>query len=135
MENADLQKAIAEVINRSLNGLDTAASFVKDQLPDVVSQLLVWTIAVNITHIILWLILLLFTTWYGRRLTKDGIKHFIPYKGFTLRGIFHIFMVCALLITIPAMVIPAITETVKVIVAPKLFLVDYVADFARANKR
>lgn len=132
---AELQDALAAVINRSLNGLDAAASFVKEQLPDVISQLLVWTIAVNIIHISLWVILLLITVGYGVRLRKRGIKHVTPNQGLTLGGTIHIILIFAVLIAIPTAVVGAVTETIKVVVAPKLFLIDYVKDLSKSGAR
>lgn len=123
----DLQDAIATVINRSLAGLDTATSFVKGQLPDIISQLLTWTIALNITTMVLWLILLLITILYSRRLKKRGIQ-VIGKNSPTVGGVILVLLSFVTLCVLSLAVIPAIIETVKVIFAPKLFLIDYVKD-------
>lgn len=130
----DLQDAIAVAINRSLAGLDTAASFVKEQLPDIISQLLTWTIALNITKLVLWFILFLITMIYLWRFKKSGGEYFAS-GGPTVGGCIGLILLAGSVIVLGALVIPAIVETIKVIYAPKLFLIDYVKDLATPKGR
>ena len=40
--NDVLKQAVAKIIEKSLQGIDTATSFLSAQLPDVIHQLLMW---------------------------------------------------------------------------------------------
>ena len=40
--NEELQKALGELLNKTLNGIDTASGFLTEQLPEVIQQLLMW---------------------------------------------------------------------------------------------
>lgn len=130
--NPDLQDAVATVINRSLSGLDTATTFVKEQLPDIIRQLLTWTLAVNVAYIAMWFILLIVTLITWRRMSKKGIPHW-KNEHPTVAGALHIVMGVATLLILILVVIPSTTQAIKVVVAPKLFLIDYVTDLAKSS--
>lgn len=132
--NPDLQDAVATVINRSLSGLDTAATFVREQLPSVITELLTWTVAVNVTYIAMWFILLIVTLITWRCMAKKGIPHWTENSP-TVAGVIHLVMVSATLLILILVVIPSTTQTIKAIVAPKLFLIDYVTDLTKPSPR
>ena len=67
--NNNLQDALATLINKTVTGADAATSFLQQQVPDVIHQLLVWKMAeagVTIASLILLFIVafVVFWKWY-----------------------------------------------------------------------
>ncbi|WFQ80739.1 hypothetical protein PXH59_06380 [Xenorhabdus sp. SF857] len=71
MENAD--KALAELINKALSGIDGMIGFGKDQLPTVIEQLMLWQLWANGLLFILFLALTLLVGYIWKRATESYI--------------------------------------------------------------
>ena len=51
--NEELQKALAELLSKANNGIDAAGGFIEAELPEVISQLLMWKTAYNLIYIVI----------------------------------------------------------------------------------
>jgi len=75
----ELQKALAEMVNKTVSALESGASFVASEIPDVAQQLLMWKLAESLAFFLVGLILiftpvvLLFK--YGGVGEKEGHYH------------------------------------------------------------
>lgn len=73
MENLD--EALAQLINTALNGLDSSVGFLQAELPDVISQLLIWHGARSGVFFVLGVILMFVWVPIALRI----VKGFKPY--------------------------------------------------------
>jgi len=131
--NESLQKAITELLTRSVEGVDAATAFISQELPDYVYQLLLWYSFHSVfwgTVFTLGLGSLFFVAyrrfwmWSKREMEKDIHKDNDGwYFGRAMLGIFA--------------VLPFIggfsyyMEAVKIWIAPKLWLVEYASNFVK----
>src|SRR5690554_3679783 len=54
----ELQKALAEMVNKTVSALESGASFVASEIPDVAQQLLMWKLAESLAFFLVGLILI-----------------------------------------------------------------------------
>jgi len=54
----ELQKALAEMVNKTVSALESGASFVASEIPDVAQQLLVWKLTESLAFFLVGLILI-----------------------------------------------------------------------------
>lgn len=62
--NEELQKTLADIINRVTTGADAAIQFGKEQIPDVLKQLLIWNFAYNFAISVLALLVIIGYAWF-----------------------------------------------------------------------
>lgn len=123
--NEELQKKLVELINGAQKAGTEAFLFTKEQVPDVIQQLLVWKLTQGLLQGILGLIALtlvgvfLFKIWF-----PDVKKDFEGNPGIQIGG-----GVAALVISIFGFVgaIEGFSVALKIWLAPKIFLIEYAA--------
>ena len=134
-----LDQALVNIINKTTAGIDSATTFLSEQIPDVVQQLLLWHFTYNLVLFISGVVLLIVTgvVLYkyggkGRELTQEE-RRYSKYvstithdedgnagpqllaTGFVT---FAILMVSSTLINL---------TWLKIWLAPKIFLIEYTA--------
>ena len=125
--NEQLQKVLADIITRVTSGADAAIQFGKEQIPEVLKQLLVWNFTLSfmiwffatsiIVGYVIWL-LTKFRWWFKNKRTttieQDGLYDTIT----TIWGIISFIMIIVFWYNL---------DWLKICVAPKLYLLEYAA--------
>lgn len=130
--NEQLQKVLADIITRVTSGADAAIQFGKEQIPEVLKQLLVWNFTFSfmvwlsataiIVGYVFWL-LIKFKWWFKNQITttteQDGLYITITVIG----GIISIIMIFVFWCNL---------DWLKIWVAPKLYLLEYAASLIKS---
>jgi hypothetical protein len=129
MVDPELQKSIAAILQKALQGIEAGTDFLKNQLPDVLQQLLTYSLYFDVISIALvWVYLfsyvILVVFFFRRSLYEDDhVLYPLPFL-ITLVGL------GAAVLLIGIILIPDIYDIVKIAYAPKLFLLEYAAHLA-----
>jgi len=124
MDN-ELQKQIADVLQKALAAAQKGGEWIAGQVPDVLQQLLLWTIAQGVLALlaiiaiaIAWRMFL--PRWWAW--CKDGEKY--EDRHMTVILVIFTALPCAALVS---WLISLVVDGFKAAIAPKLFLLEYVA--------
>ncbi len=118
-------QAIAELIDRTVNGIDAGTEFMQEQLPDYIHQLLAWFFWYNVAWATIWLVFMLALLFIAYRLYKiDADPDNKEATVFFLFG--AVPMVPCFFISIDFWM-----DALQVHIAPKVFLVNYAAGLIR----
>ena len=121
--NDELQKALSEIINKTLKGVDAGVSFLQQELPEVIQQLLIWH-AVESALLCLTLFLAsLLCAWGAKKIWVFGKAEGCGAEGFAL-------IPGAIGVAFAAFAINT-TTWLKILIAPKLYLVEYAASLIK----
>lgn len=149
-----LQAALAELINKANQGVDGAVSFMSAELPDVIHQLLVWNVISSCAWAIVGLVVLgisalVMKSWKimsrdelqaaydaGEKWTRFGgsgsltsIKFDSLMRG---EGVALKIFSCSLIIAIGALIfVGNLLDVAKILIAPKIWLIEYAASLAK----
>lgn len=149
-----LQAALAELINKANQGIDGAASFMSAELPDVIHQLLVWNIVSGCAWALIGAVvasssIIVANKWkimsreelqaaydagepwtrYSRGSSTTSIKYDEIAGG---EGTFLRFASCAAIVIIGSMMLIGNSLNVaKILIAPKIWLIEYAASLAK----
>lgn len=122
--NEELQKALGELLSKANEGIDAASGFLVAELPDVIQQLLVWYTIENF----IWFamnIVLMFAAYKGMvkcKKLKDENSYDMWEIPMVLLGV--------LCVITPFISITYLVESLKIFIAPKLWLLEYAAKLA-----
>ena len=134
-----LENALVEIIEKANSGLDAATEFVMAELPEVVQQALTWYFVESLIFSIVGLLLLMFSykalkIQYDLLYKKDGKLRDWADDGYGMSG--PAFVYSALTVILDAfLIIFAITNALsftwlKILIAPKLWLIEYASKLA-----
>lgn len=132
--NEQLQSTLLEFLNKSGEALETAFVFTSEQVPDLIQQLLMFKLVESSLLTVLFLILFLLSMKYSLHLYKNRLvecKYSI--SGSKADGDRVCGSICAALLS-SIMLWPAVAyllETLKIWLAPKLYLIEYAADLVK----
>lgn len=122
--NEELQKALAELLNKANDGIDKAGGFLSSELPEVIQQMLTWYVIENFVWFVL-NVIIAFIFVYGfnkfRELNKQEPNAMWEIPTFL--------SACSVLMT-SLMSVGYLMESVKIYIAPKLWLIEYAAKLA-----
>ena len=119
--NEQLQNALAEILGKTLNGIDAASSFVVAELPDVIQQLLMWyaikgflLFAVGITLIPMYY---KFCRWayVKSENNPDSIPVFLVFSCIPFGATLFLFNL----------------DWLQIIIAPKIWLIEYASELVK----
>jgi hypothetical protein len=134
---ATIEKAQAvggEIYDATKNGLGNAVDFAKEQIPDVISQLMMWEFAYHAAWTGVWLLFIAVLLGVGVFIWKKGSV--LP-EGSEDRFVTRIPIFIAILvsfITIYNGVVDNALVCAKVKFAPKVFLIEYCAELIEVKK-
>lgn len=119
--NEELQSALAELINKVNNGVDSSSDFLMSELPDVIQQLLLWHgLYSGLVSLICALVLFFVVRWdiqVGKSLYEEKEEAF--YLEYCLLGsIARGFVYIPLIIHINLV-------WLQIMVVPKVWLLEY----------
>lgn len=120
----NLDNALAEIINKAASGVDDAVIFISGQIPDVVSQVLLFELTWNLLISSISLFSFLFFAFIAKKgfkeeFGKSELNIEAATGGVSLSLISLIFFVLYM------------EEVLKIWIAPKIFLIEYAADLVK----
>lgn len=144
--NGQAQEVLTEMLQRVLNGVDSAVEFSQAQIPDVVEQLLMWRMLQSLFPMLFFsflTIILTYTTYrfmktegwveVEQKRRKEADKQYrenqadyilgveiSAYTSLTLSVVSALIFVCNLNLT-----------WLQIWIAPKLYLLEYAAELAK----
>lgn len=118
----NLEAALVEIIEKANNGIDSAAGFLSAEIPDVVSQLLSFMLFSNTA----WCLLGAAIIFLSKKLYTKGRDSECEYDSQAL----YCLSLVTLLSGTPVLFFNAL-EFAKIIIAPKLYLIEYAASLVK----
>lgn len=120
----NLDNALAEIINKAASEVDEAVIFINGQIPDAVNQVLIfeltWNVFMSFTSALIFcLSVLLSKKGFNEDFSKCDLNIASGVAGFIV-SIASFFVFAAY-----------IKETLKIWLAPKIFLLEYAADLVK----
>lgn len=118
LSTSNLDASLAKVVEKSLILAEKTGQFVLDEAPDLIKQFLTYEAIENCFWFLVSLIIFIFT-WRGifskkgRKWVYDNDLEMLYVLGGVLLIVFGIFMVDSLL------------DLIKIIVAPKIYIIEY----------
>ena len=137
-----LEKALAEIIEKASRGIDSSAEFITGQIPDVVQQLLSWKLTESciggFTSLLVTILCVTFLS-IGARKYQDGVKkkesNWAHGGGLysTPTGVLIIGTSVSLIVPLFSLFImySSVIDAAKIILAPKLYLIEYAAQLVK----
>jgi hypothetical protein len=135
--NDQLQQALAQILGKTMNAVESGAAFLQAELPEVVSQLLMWKLVESIVVAVSMLLLVAGAARfvYLAATAQDRKK---PWREQHSRGDFWtafagigtVISVVVLLVCVPLMIMHAM-NAIQIAVAPKVYLIEYAARLAK----
>jgi H+/Cl- antiporter ClcA len=134
--NEQLQAALAELLKTANSGINAGATFLSAELPGVIKQLLQWQLFENIVIAILAALCIPLGIYFARLALRNyKVEH--PKKWAEREEAKYLapgtaaFLVLAF--SIP-MTLAASMNAAKILIAPKVYLVEYAAKLAGEKK-
>lgn len=136
-----LENALADAIEKANSGIDAATEFVMSELPEVIQQALTWYAIESAIFFCIGLIMALFAfKFFKSQLlflkTKEGTARWARWSehDHDLNGLGMLYVgICAILdLVYICMMIDGVSnwDWIKILVAPKLWLIEYAAKLA-----
>ncbi|MGO2457051.1 hypothetical protein [Vibrio casei] len=140
--NEQLQKALSDLLGKTINGIDTTVNFMQAQLPDVIQQLLVWYVVKGLFVALFGLFLMIPLILLLVKLSKVDIAGATedsfwgePYgqSGNTIGiGCFASLLASSVAFVLGALFFMLnILEPVQIWIAPKIWLIEYASSLAK----
>lgn len=125
--NEELQKIIGSVIQKGVTGAEGILGYIQQEAPDLIAQVLRYTLVQDIVHTLMLLGPLTFMLVKARTHFKWAKELYNgdygnPLGYFAL-GISYVVMFILTLIIVPQLV----SEIIKIVFAPKLFTLEYIS--------
>jgi hypothetical protein len=111
-----LEQTLVDAINSTKEGISKGIDFASEQLPEVIEQLIMWKMAEAIVWIVITFIALVVIVKIAKSKWDDC------YSKFDAIGISMLLGIMPLIIFLVN-----VTELIKLIVAPKVYLLEYVS--------
>lgn len=122
--NEKLENTVNEILQKSIDAATQGAEFVKDQIPDLLKQLLMWHAARDIILVVMMLLTLTLALVSLKKLVRDIDDVFWGVCSI-VGGI------VSLILLIVGM--HALFDLVEILVAPKVWLLEYGANLIRSR--
>lgn len=128
--NEQASKVLADLLEKASNGIDSAVAFSQAQLPDVISQLLIWNFTQSLVSSILGILLFCFFQYVAWRLFKYCKKTWAA-NGDDIFDHPEIFIYATgYLLSFIALTWVNLTW-LKIWLSPKLYLIEYAASLIK----
>lgn len=119
-----IDEALVAIIQKSMDGLDTALSFLSTEIPEVIQQLLLWKTVESFVSMILGILLILAVilgNLYIYKKSKDWDSYTILWLIWSIPGT----LVSAILSGTGTTLLNI--TWLQILIAPKLYLIEYAA--------
>lgn len=140
--NEQMQNALVEIIQKASSGIDASVSFLSSEIPDVISQLLLWNITASSVGMVLSAIVIAISVsmivWMmklygaGRDTGKPNWVHDGGIRNPMRERVIPVS--CTLFICLvvgPILFVGNLMEVLKIWLAPKIWLIEYAASLAK----
>lgn len=137
--NEELQKALADVINKASSGIDTASEFIVAELPEVVQQAMTWYMVESLIYFAIGVIMILSSykvIKFQHSLFYDDEGNLepwcrrhsstTPFADLVILGI----VIADAVVSVVAICLVFNITWLKILIAPKLWLIEYAAKLA-----
>ncbi|MGZ0288413.1 hypothetical protein ACTM6E_27230 [Citrobacter freundii] len=135
-------KILVELLQKAVGGIDAAVSFSQAQIPDIVHQLLVWNFAQSMIATLIGIVLICASpliaksilSTFGQAKIKDGSWTVDQSFDFVKNMSFPAFIVlvfCAGGFIVSIIVVVNNMDWLKILLAPKLYLLEYAASLIK----
>ncbi|MBN4658406.1 hypothetical protein H3284_21090 [Escherichia coli] len=134
-------KILVELLQKASNGIDAAVSFSQAQIPDVVHQLLIWSFVHSALFQVAGLLLLIAAIKLPSfaRTARNNSERWTSFDGRPNDGHFIssvYYDICTVFVPIfgsimGVLIIAFNFEWLKILLAPKLFLIEYAASLVK----
>lgn len=144
--NEELQKALAELLGKANNGIDTAGEFLASELPDVIQQLLMWHGVKSLIFCVTGILMICFAakafksikTIIPNRPTEDNScgnwfyeRYFGDSSSIHLGGVVFCLVFFNICFTYVLSAIYMLNiQWLQIWIAPKVWLIEYAAKLA-----
>lgn len=143
--NEQLQQALVTIITKATEGVEASVSFLSSEVPDVVSQLIIWKIASNSMTVAFCLGLFLLGCWVFKKTFVhpqcEGFfweKKHQPryYEGedqyeITVPAVLIVFVSAIICIILFFTFLGSTYELLQLIIAPKIYLIEYASNLVK----
>ena len=138
--NENLEAAVAKLINKSLEGMGQASEFIVSETPEVIQQLMTWYMVKSALLCAIGVILFFLTihifkkySGVGEKCNNETSKHKWTltnddYGDLSIHAIFSAVTLLMLILTFISMIN---IEWLQIIIAPKVWLIEYAADLVK----
>jgi len=134
--NEQLQKALAEIIQKTMTGLDATVTFLSAEIPDVIHQLLLWYAVkygleclFGLALLVGWIVAI---RWgFKKARAFEASLNMLASgegKGYYLFGVAAFFLTLMMLVAVPAFIN---IQWLQILIAPKLWLIEYAAKLVK----
>ena len=140
----ELQQKLVDALDKMLNGIDSGAAFMSEQIPDYLQQLIMWFGVYSAVKCLVGVVLLVAAPLALRKLynriplkpKKDGAENWYWREGYssmviTDAGGCYWFAVVGLPVLWAVIGLALINlEWLQILIAPKVWLVEYISNLA-----
>lgn len=125
---SEIETTINEILHKAVDAAASTGDFLKGQIPDICKELINYTIAMDIICIILPIVAIFFCykavfKWTDQRCDSHGYWETDKCAAVFVSAVI-------LMIGIPTFIV-SLCELIKVIFAPKIFLLEYAAQLIK----
>lgn len=127
--NEQLQQALAEILNKTMVGVEAGTAFLQAELPDVIQQLLMWKLAqasVMLAFSILGSLQFITVTWISAKHSRNGGFFDLDCAGIPCLMI----SACIAAVSVCG-VFTWGADALQIWLAPKIYLIEYAASLAK----
>lgn len=129
--NEELQKALLAILNKTVSAAEAGMSFLQKELPEVIQQLLMWKAIESAVFFLTFAALTFFCVTMAIKLFKAA-RSYAPKNSYDdadgyYFGVFGLSLVSALFLLLAL----ANLSWLKIILAPKLYLIEFAASLAK----
>lgn len=133
--NEQLQQALAAIINKTMQGVDAGTAFLQAEIPDVIRQLLVWKLADALISAAFCAAVLVAYWLFIRAFRKaKGSESWLwdsCFKEPSLQGVLVGAVGGVASVAAVICLMRSVSTAVQIALAPKLYLIEYVANLAK----
>ena len=129
-----LQEALLNILNNVTQSVENGVSFLSEQLPDVIHQLLLWKAVESGIHFVILLALCIGLGIAACKFLKAG-REYKPKNGYDdgATGFFFLFGVTFVLGVVSFVFASNQLEWLKILIAPKMYLIEYAAQLMKGH--
>lgn len=130
--NEQLQNALAELLGKTIDGIDSGVAFMQSELPDVIQQLLTWYAVKSAAYMIFAIaisVLWVKAEFYLNRKIRDDSGEIIDIDSY-----FIVYLVGGSIFRVVLFVVTLVMFNItwlQIWIAPKIWLIEYAANLAK----
>ena len=123
MLKEEISKQLTPILEATKNGILKAADILKEQVPDLVNEIYCWEFTMSIIGFLFGIVMLIGTCYIMHWSNKDDQKTGKSSGSFGL--------LLLLFVGISFLIMISNFDWAKILIAPKLFLIEYISDFIK----